>query len=163
MWYGIKNRKGNLVAVKWCAKPPKPAAFGRKSGEVVEVDVLVGNPVTMTAREPAATTAATATEERSFETTVEVCAHRVAIRYWDFDAELTDELEEALTEEGEHRATGTHHRRLPFRGTELRLSRGRGNSRVVGNRNQLTFTRNSNTQHWSNSNEYANANRRHLG
>ncbi len=104
MWYGIKNRKGNLVAVKWRAKPPKPAAFGRKSGEVVEVDVLVGNPVTMTAREPAATTAATATEERSFETTVEVCAHRVAIRYWDFDAELTDELEEALTEEGERRA-----------------------------------------------------------
>ena len=42
--------------------------------------------------------------ERSFETTVEVCAHRVAVRYWDFDAELTDELEEVLTEHGEERA-----------------------------------------------------------
>ena len=37
----------------------------------------------------------------TFETTVEVCCHRVAVRYWDFDHELTDELRERLTEEGE--------------------------------------------------------------
>jgi hypothetical protein len=41
---------------------------------------------------------------KSFETTVEVCCHRVALRYWDFDAELTEELEADLTEEGERRA-----------------------------------------------------------
>ena len=35
-------------------------------------------------------TAERATE--SFETTVEVCCHRVALRYWDFEHELTDEL-----------------------------------------------------------------------
>jgi hypothetical protein len=111
MWYGIKNRKGNLVAVKWRAKPPKPAAFGRKSGEVVEVDVYIGNSVATAAKKPVAAiastpapTAATEPEERSFETTVEVCAHRVAVRYWGFDAELTDELEEALTEAGEEHA-----------------------------------------------------------
>lgn len=40
----------------------------------------------------------------SFETTVEVCCHRVAVRYWDFDHELTDELIEVLTAEGEERA-----------------------------------------------------------
>ena len=41
---------------------------------------------------------------QSFETTIEVCCHRVAIRYWGFDHELTDELIELLTEEGERRA-----------------------------------------------------------
>lgn len=46
----------------------------------------------------------TATEEKSFETTVEICCHRVFLRYWEFDAELTDELREALIEEGESRA-----------------------------------------------------------
>ena len=40
----------------------------------------------------------------AFETIVEVCCHRVALHYWDFDAELTDELEATLTEEGESRA-----------------------------------------------------------
>ena len=40
----------------------------------------------------------------SFEGTVEVCCHSVAFRYWDFDHELTDELVEVLTEEGEQRA-----------------------------------------------------------
>ena len=39
-----------------------------------------------------------------YETTVEVCCHRVSLRYWDFDHELTEELEKLLTEEGEHRA-----------------------------------------------------------
>lgn len=40
----------------------------------------------------------------SFETVVEVCAHRVNLRYWDFEQELTDELKERLTTEGEDRA-----------------------------------------------------------
>ena len=40
----------------------------------------------------------------SFEGTVEVCCHSVAFRYWDFDHELTDELEAALAEEAESRA-----------------------------------------------------------
>ncbi len=47
---------------------------------------------------------ATKTAGQSFETTVEVCCHRVALRYWDFTHELTDELRETLTEEGESRA-----------------------------------------------------------
>ena len=41
---------------------------------------------------------------QSYETTVEVCCHRVAVRYWGFDHELTDELIEVLTNEGEERA-----------------------------------------------------------
>ena len=41
----------------------------------------------------------------SFETTVEVCCHRVAVRYWGFDHELTDELIEVLTNEGEERTS----------------------------------------------------------
>ena len=41
---------------------------------------------------------------QNFETTVEVCCHRVAIRYWDFEHELTDELKELLTEDGAARA-----------------------------------------------------------
>jgi len=40
----------------------------------------------------------------SFETTINVCCHDVAIRYWDFEAELTDDLKEILIEEGERRA-----------------------------------------------------------
>ncbi len=40
----------------------------------------------------------------SFETTVEVCCHRVALRYWNIDHELTDELIDELTEHGEERA-----------------------------------------------------------
>ena len=51
-----------------------------------------------------AMTIATAKRTNSFETTVEVCCHRVAVRYWDFDHELTDELIEELTELGEERA-----------------------------------------------------------
>ena len=35
---------------------------------------------------------------KSFETTVEVCCHQVAIRYWDFDAKLTDENYVEMTE-----------------------------------------------------------------
>jgi hypothetical protein len=41
---------------------------------------------------------------QNFETTVEVCCHHVAIRYWDFEHELTDELKELLTEDGAARA-----------------------------------------------------------
>jgi hypothetical protein len=41
----------------------------------------------------------------SFEGEVNVCAHRVVFRYWDFKArELTPEFEDALTEEAEERA-----------------------------------------------------------
>lgn len=40
-----------------------------------------------------------------FESSVSVCCHNVALRYWDFDAELTPELEELLSEHGESRAT----------------------------------------------------------
>ena len=39
-----------------------------------------------------------------FETTVEVCCHRVALRYWDFTSRLTDALKDELTEHGEERA-----------------------------------------------------------
>ena len=49
-------------------------------------------------------TVATANKTNSFETTVEVCCHRVAVRYWDIDHELTDELIDELTEHGEERA-----------------------------------------------------------
>ncbi len=42
--------------------------------------------------------------EGSLEVTVEVCCHRVELRYWDFDHELTPELEAILTKEGEERA-----------------------------------------------------------
>lgn len=42
--------------------------------------------------------------EQSYETESEVCCHRVAIRYWGFTSELTDELEAELTEHGEERA-----------------------------------------------------------
>lgn len=44
------------------------------------------------------------TAQNHFDTTAVICAHRVVIRYWDFDTELTDELKERLTEEGERRA-----------------------------------------------------------
>ena len=46
----------------------------------------------------------TATATKSFETTVEVCCHRVAIRYWGFDAKLTADLKRDLTREGRQRA-----------------------------------------------------------
>jgi hypothetical protein len=49
-------------------------------------------------------TVATAKKTNSFETTIEVCCHRVAVRYWDFDHELTDDLIQTLTNEGEERA-----------------------------------------------------------
>lgn len=42
--------------------------------------------------------------EQSFETIVEVCCHRVQIRYWGFKTPLTDEVEQRLEEEGEQRA-----------------------------------------------------------
>ena len=35
---------------------------------------------------------------------MEVCCHRVAVRYWNFTHKLTDELKETLTNEGEERA-----------------------------------------------------------
>lgn len=40
----------------------------------------------------------------TFEGTVETCCHRVAFRYWDFRAVLTDELQQRLTEDAEERA-----------------------------------------------------------
>jgi hypothetical protein len=40
----------------------------------------------------------------TFETTVEVCCHRVALRYWGFTSKLTDGLREELTTSGEDRA-----------------------------------------------------------
>jgi hypothetical protein len=43
-------------------------------------------------------------KEQSFETTVDVCCHRVAVRFWGFTSKLTPELEAHLTEEGEIRA-----------------------------------------------------------
>ena len=46
----------------------------------------------------------TKTEQTSFETSVEVCCHHVAVRWWGFTSELTDELKDTLTEEGESRA-----------------------------------------------------------
>ena len=49
----------------------------------------------------------------SFETTVEVCCHRVAVRYWNIDHELTDELIEVLTNEGEERRQELHRGGLP--------------------------------------------------
>jgi hypothetical protein len=39
-----------------------------------------------------------------FSGTVEVCCHTVAFRYWDFEHELTEELEGVLTEHAEERA-----------------------------------------------------------
>lgn len=45
-----------------------------------------------------------AVETSSFETTVKVCCHHVAVCYWGFETTLTDELEADLTKEGEHRA-----------------------------------------------------------
>lgn len=42
--------------------------------------------------------------QNSFETTAQVCAHRVEIRYWGFRTELTGNLESRLTAEGEERA-----------------------------------------------------------
>ena len=45
-----------------------------------------------------------ARKEQSLETTVDVCCHRVAVRYWGFRSKLTPELEALLTEEGERRA-----------------------------------------------------------
>jgi hypothetical protein len=53
---------------------------------------------------PAATVTPTGEGGNTFDTVVEVCCHRVAVRYWDFTAELTDELRAELTEEGERRA-----------------------------------------------------------
>ena len=44
------------------------------------------------------------TTRQFFDTTVEICCHRVALHYWDFTHELTDELKEILIEEGEKRA-----------------------------------------------------------
>jgi len=41
---------------------------------------------------------------KSFNTIIRVCCHHVALRYWDFDHELTEELKEILTEQGEERA-----------------------------------------------------------
>ena len=45
-----------------------------------------------------------ARKTNTFETTVEVCCHRVALRYWDFTSELTDGLREELENHGEERA-----------------------------------------------------------
>ena len=60
------------------------------------------------ARKPAKKLAKKATKKPTktyeFETTVEVCCHRVALRYWDFTHKLTDELREELTTHGEERA-----------------------------------------------------------
>lgn len=39
-----------------------------------------------------------------FKGYVTTCVHRVAFRYWDFEAELTPELESRLTEAAEERA-----------------------------------------------------------
>lgn len=39
-----------------------------------------------------------------YEGTIEVCAHRVTFRYWDFELELTDELKHVLEQEAEDRA-----------------------------------------------------------
>ena len=44
------------------------------------------------------------TKTAEFEGIVNVCAHSVTFRYWDFDLELTDELRDFLTEEAEERA-----------------------------------------------------------
>jgi hypothetical protein len=41
---------------------------------------------------------------KHFEGTASVCAHTVDFRYWDFEAEVTPELEEELTEHAEQRA-----------------------------------------------------------
>lgn len=42
--------------------------------------------------------------DEAFETIVEVCCHRVSLRYWNIYHELTPELEAVLTEEGKERA-----------------------------------------------------------
>jgi hypothetical protein len=42
--------------------------------------------------------------EKSYEKRINVCCHRVEIRYWDFEHELDDDLMRALVEEGEHRS-----------------------------------------------------------
>ena len=41
---------------------------------------------------------------KSYETTVEVCCHRVALRYWGFDHKLTKDLKRTLMREGRSRA-----------------------------------------------------------
>jgi hypothetical protein len=40
----------------------------------------------------------------TFETTVEICCHRVAIRYWGFDHKLTRDLKRTLVRHGIYRA-----------------------------------------------------------
>lgn len=42
--------------------------------------------------------------DRAFGAIVDVCCHRVTLRYWDIDCDLTPELEAALTEGGKERA-----------------------------------------------------------
>ena len=49
-------------------------------------------------------TVQTDAEKRSFETESHVCAHRVAIRFWDIGVDLSGELEALLAEHGEDRA-----------------------------------------------------------
>lgn len=44
------------------------------------------------------------TKIKEFSGCVNVCAHNVDFRYWDFMANLTDELETELTEHAEERA-----------------------------------------------------------
>ena len=39
---------------------------------------------------------------------MEVCCHRVALRYWDFTSELTDGLREELENHGEELHEGVH-------------------------------------------------------
>lgn len=43
-------------------------------------------------------------QEHVFEGTINTCAHYVKFRYWDFESELTDELQERLTKEAETHA-----------------------------------------------------------
>ena len=67
---------------------------------VTDADFAARKPAKKRAKKPAKKPAKT----YEFETTVEVCCHRVAVRYWDFTHKLTDDLKETLTNEGEERA-----------------------------------------------------------
>jgi len=99
---GYEPRPGFPVAR---VKKELAALIGKRGNEradrfVTDADFAARKPAKKAAKKPAKKAAKT----YAFETTAEVCCHRVALRYWDFTSRLTDALKDELTEHGEERA-----------------------------------------------------------
>ena len=96
---GYKPRPGFPVAK---VEKELAALIGKRANARADRFVTAAD---FAARKPAKKAAKKrARKTNTFETTVEVCCHRVALRYWDFTSKLTDGLREELENHGEERA-----------------------------------------------------------